>query len=110
MANQKVSIEFDVNVDPLSDILSKKAEEELVKKLVGMAETMVFDHKGYGYGAYRQPNNPSSRSGINEPMKEIIVKFMEDNKEEIIARTAENLTRRLANSKACKGMLEEIRV
>ena len=43
-------------------------------------------------------------------MKEIIVKFMEDNKEEIIARTAENLTRRLANSKACKEMLGEIRV
>ena len=50
MANQKVSIEFDVNVDPLSDIIAKKAEEELVKKLVGMAETIVFDHKGYGYG------------------------------------------------------------
>ena len=41
-------------------------------------------------------------------MKDIIAQFMENNKDEIIKRTSENLAKRLAMSKAGKAILGDL--
>ena len=107
MDKKRILIDFDVNIDPVSEAIVKKAEEELIKKLSYHAETMVFTHE-HAYSNYRQPNDPASRNGLQDEMKDIIVQFMENNKEEIIKRTSENLAKRLAMSKAGKAILDKL--
>lgn len=45
MDKKRIVIDFDVNIDPVSEAIAKKAEEELIKKLSDHAETMVFTHR-----------------------------------------------------------------
>lgn len=102
-----VDISFDVDIKSLSKEIAKKAEEALVKKLCDCAEAMIFTHRN-SYGGYRQNSDPSARNGLQDDMKLAIVDFMEKNKDEIIERTAENLTKRLASSKKGKAILDDI--
>lgn len=107
MDKKRIIIDFDVNIDPISETIAKKAEEELIEKLKEHAETMVFTHRN-AYSIFRQPNDPSLRNGIQDEMKDIIIKFMENNKDEIVKRTSENLAKRLAMSKAGKAILGDL--
>lgn len=102
-----VDISFDVDIKPLSKEIAKKAEKALVKKLCDCAEAMIFTHQDSYYG-YQQRTDPSARNGLQDDMKLAIIDFMEKNKDEIIERTAENLTKRLASSKKGKAILDDI--
>ena len=104
---KKVTIDFNVDIDPLSERIAKKAEESLVDYIKQSAETIIFKHSNY-YTTYRQPNDPSSRSGVNEPIMEIIKQFMDENKDEIIDRVAKNLTKRMAMTKEAKLLKEKL--
>jgi len=105
MNTKKISVDFDLNFEAVENAIVKKAEEALIKKVRDDAETIIFEHR-WAYDPYRQPNDPSSRTGVNEPIIDIIKEFMNDNKEEIIKRVSDNLTKRLAMSKGYKDLKE----
>ena len=103
----EVVLKFDVNVDPIADAISEEAEKQLIERLIECAEAMVFTHRG-SYCGYRQRVDRETRNGLQDGMIDILVKFMEDNKEEIIDRAAQNLAKRLAMSKQGKAILGDL--
>ena len=100
-----INVNFDIDLD-LSMIkknIIEKVEERVVSDVAKNIETIMFSHRN-SYSTWKQNNEINLRNGINEPVKELIVEFMEKYKDEIIQRTAENLTRRLAMSKDIKEL------
>ncbi len=104
-----ISFEIDINEKMVRDNVAKEAKEVLIRKIVNDAEAIIFTHKSslyhpYGYGLSKI-ENPDERNGISEEIKSEIVNFMENNKEVIIEKAAENLAKRLAMSKQGKELL-----
>lgn len=105
MSIKTISIDLDLNLDGMEGAIAKMAEEKVVEKVAADAEGLIFTHRN-SWSTWRQPNNPSSRDGVNEPVIEVIKEFMNENKEEIIKRVSDNLTKRLAMSKGFKELKE----
>lgn len=103
MDMKKITVDFEMDFSKIEESLAAKAEKELIEKVTDAAETMIFSHRNY-YSTYNQPKDRSTRNGINEPIVDIIKEFMNDNKEEIIERVAQNLTKRLAMGNGFKNL------
>ena len=107
----KYPISFDIELDDefIAKRIADDARECLIKKVCEDAETIIFTHKD-SYWGYRQRTDKESRNGLNEDIKDTIVKFMNDNKEEILNRASDNLAKRLANTKQAKAILGNLEV
>lgn len=107
----KYPISFDIELDDefVAKRIADAARECLIKKVCEDAETIIFTHRD-SYLGYRQRTDKETRNGLNEDIKNVIAKFMDDNKEEILNRVADNLTKRLANTKQAKAILGNMEV
>ena len=100
-----INVNFDIDIDLLQmrKSIIKKAEDQIINVITKDIETIMFSHRN-SFSVYRQDTDVERRNGINEPVKDIIVEFMEKYKEEIINRTADTLTKRLVMSKEIKEL------
>ncbi len=100
-----INVNFDIDIDMsmIKKNIIKKAEEQVVNVITKDIETIMFSHSD-SFSIYRQSTDAERRNGINEPVKEIIVEFMEKYKDEIIRRTADNLTKRMVMTKDIKEL------
>ena len=100
-----INVNFDIDIDMsmIKKNIIKKAEERVVSEVAKDIETIIFSHHN-SFSTWKQNNEINLRNGINEPVKELIVEFMEKYKDEIIKRTADNLTKRLVMSKEIKEL------
>lgn len=104
-----ISFDIELNDEFIAKRVADDARECLIKKVCEDAEAIIFTHRDSYYG-YRQRTDEESRNGLNDDIKDILVKFMADNKEEILNRVSDNLTKRLANTRQAKAILGNLEV
>ena len=103
-------VQFGIGIDDeaIRKIVMEKAEKSILNDLKKQIRTdidnqiFVIDNGWYG--------NENRRVGLQDWVKDLVVKLLEDHKTEIIERTSERLADKMSRTKAFKeAMTEKVR-
>lgn len=99
-------VQFAISIDDnsITEHVSKNAEKEIIKDLKQQVANKLFEPRYYKGNA-----DPKIDPLSDWTKSEIIVAFLNENKDRIIAETAKELAIRLSRSKAAKEILENIK-
>ena len=90
----KIELDFNLDDDRIVSKIAENAERALVKKLSDEAEAVIYAHRDC-FGKWDQCSDKNRRIGVGEAVKEAIKEFIEENKEDIMNRTAKELAKRM---------------
>lgn len=97
------NIAIDMDDRRIVDAVSEKAEEEILKKLLGDVESVIFDHRGWK----SSETDPKMRDGLSRLVTEKFEEFLNENRDEIFDRAGKHLADKLSRTKAAKDLLRE---
>ena len=98
-----IGIDDEAIVKRVTDSAEKQIVDGLKAKYESEIEHQIFKFERSGWGS----STKMVKAGLSDWVNELVIKLLEDNKEEIIERASEKLADKMSRTKAIKAAMVE---